>query len=1041
MYRQLDRLPQLTRGAQTLQFSSFDRTGGNNHDGFSGRFSCLRQTAEGCVIAEQNGAGEVDSIWFTRNGGNVSRTGYIKIELDGRTMVDASLQDVVDGKLGAPFVYPLAANADQSSGGVYIKVPMTYRESMRITTQNNPYFYHVTYRAFENAEGVNTFDPSDKALDVIDTLRDAGYEDPKPEQPNNSTASDSFSLASGESKVLAQVPGPGMISEFKLRIPQLVGPKPGERVTDDGRAFPRPGEDGYSQFTGAIDPNNEGVRLTRRFDVGIANQRAAVLVDGQKVAEWEPLPSDADNRWRDQSVDLPASVTAGKSEITVRNEFISSDFDFNEFYYWVESKVNGEWVRTDTLDVGPEHADDERAHNYQIVSQQWQGTRTFTYPAKGNDEAAIAASDEVLQNARLRIAFDGNRTVDAPLGEFFGSGLGEYEVRSLFYAMDTADNGWYTSWWPMPYAETATVTLYNGSERPLEAGDSEVTYSQSPEWASKLGAQGNAGYFRATAKRDETRPGRDWVFLNAEGWGKFVGVSHTIAGTTEGGSGPFRGPRGYLEGDERVYVDGSRTPQIHGTGSEDYYEGGWYFNRGPFTNPQNGATAFEARSFGCRNLCDSLYRLMIGDAVPFHSSLRFGMEHGPQNDVPAVYGSTAYWYGKDRYALQSSDALNVGNASSEATHGYTSDNPGERYALTSAYEGDFDDVQVTEDSRATSAPVSFKLSVDESNQGVTLQRTSDQRRSYQAARVEVDGQNAGVWRQPLGNEAHRWLDDFFQIPAGLTAEKKEIMVRLVPLDGSPAWNAGRYEALSHVPPFLDNKAPSQVTGLTAEGNRTNSVTLKWDRASDNVGVASYEVYGSQEPDFALGPETLLGETTATSFTHEDGLKETWHYWVRALDGAGNAGKPSEQASATTGPVLAVEAESLLPPVEANTAAVRQGNCCGIRWSGDAQVWFQARSADRYFTVAFEVPKSSTYDLSAVFTRARDYGIHTLSVDGKRVGQPFDAYSPTLGTQRADYGQVELSEGRHTLTLTVTGKNDSSSGFFAGVDLLQLELVD
>jgi hypothetical protein len=94
---------------------------------------------------------------FTRDEGDVTRTGNIEIELDGRTVLDARLQDVVDGELGAPFAYPLVANADQSSGGVYINVPMRYRESMRVTTTSNPFFYHVTYREFADAEGVETF--------------------------------------------------------------------------------------------------------------------------------------------------------------------------------------------------------------------------------------------------------------------------------------------------------------------------------------------------------------------------------------------------------------------------------------------------------------------------------------------------------------------------------------------------------------------------------------------------------------------------------------------------------------------------------------------------------------------------------------------------------------------------------------------------------------------------------------------------------------------------------------------------------------------
>ena len=75
-YRRLDRLPYLSADTQTLQVSSFDRSGGDfdistgNQNGSGG---CLASGGAGCVIAEDRGAGEVDSIWFTRDGGNVTR--------------------------------------------------------------------------------------------------------------------------------------------------------------------------------------------------------------------------------------------------------------------------------------------------------------------------------------------------------------------------------------------------------------------------------------------------------------------------------------------------------------------------------------------------------------------------------------------------------------------------------------------------------------------------------------------------------------------------------------------------------------------------------------------------------------------------------------------------------------------------------------------------------------------------------------------------------------------------------------------------------
>src|SRR6202012_6160516 len=76
-----------------------------------------------------------------------------------------------------------------------------------------------------------------------------------------------------------------------------------------------------------------------------------------------------------------------------------------------------------------------------------------------------------------------------------------------------------------------------------------------------------------------TTPGQDWLFADEPGHGKFVGVSHTVRGSrikTE-----FSDDAAYfLEGAERVYTDGSPSPRWYGTGTEDFYEGGWSFNNG-----------------------------------------------------------------------------------------------------------------------------------------------------------------------------------------------------------------------------------------------------------------------------------------------------------------------------------------------------------------------------------------------------------------------------------------------------------------------------
>jgi len=630
-YRHLDRLTQITPGAKTLQFSSYDRKGGNN-DGFEGTYSCIRETSAGCVIAEATGAGEIQSIWFTRDGGHVAKTGKITVILDGKNVLDAPLQDVVDGKLGAPFAFPFVANGDQSSGGVNIKVPMPYRESMKVLVEKNPLFYHVSYRTFADAKGVTTFDPTDKAEDVMEKWKAAGMRDPKKPFPDKE--SKSFEIAPAQTEVVLEIPGSGVIGELRFRIPQIKGPKRGPDLAEDGRAF---GKEGSSEFKVKVDSNSEAVRITRRLDDRVELQEARLLVDGEPALQWQPLANVQRNQWRDQAVDLPTSLTKGKSELRLKNEFLSSrGKDFNEFRYRVECKVGGEWKQTDQLNVGPKASESEQAHEYKITAQTWEGEHTMRDSNVG-DPKVIAMSDDILSATRLRITFDGHTTVDSPLGEFFGSRLGEYEVRTLMYAMDTADDGWYSCWWPMPFRESAKVELVNGSTHRIEAGETEVTWTRAQFLL--LGADRARGiqYFRTQSREGMTEPGKDWVFLEAnEGPGKFVGVTHTMNMPRD---------RGYLEGDERVYVDGETTASIHGTGTEDFYEGGWYFNKETFNLPTNGYPAHEVDEFGTVGDATGCYRLMIGDQVPFNKSIIFSIEHGPANDWQAWYSSTAYWYG------------------------------------------------------------------------------------------------------------------------------------------------------------------------------------------------------------------------------------------------------------------------------------------------------------------------------------------------------------------------------------------------------------
>ncbi|MEV5412999.1 hypothetical protein AB0K60_29710 [Thermopolyspora sp. NPDC052614] len=147
-------------------------------------------------------------------------------------------------------------------------------------------------------------------------------------------------------------------------------------ITDDGRAF---GEGGSSRFTVTVNPANTGVRLIRRLDANIGRQRATVTVNGVPAGEWEPLPASSYG-WADQSIEIPAAITAGRRTLAIVNTYVSSTVDFNEFRYTVRQRIDGQWSTADIVDVGPENTASEAAHHYQITGATFTGRRTYVYP-------------------------------------------------------------------------------------------------------------------------------------------------------------------------------------------------------------------------------------------------------------------------------------------------------------------------------------------------------------------------------------------------------------------------------------------------------------------------------------------------------------------------------------------------------------------------------------------------------------------------------------------------------------------------------------
>jgi hypothetical protein len=156
-------------------------------------------------------------------------------------------------------------------------------------------------------------------------------------------------------------------------------------------------------------------------------------------------------------------------------------------------------------------------------------------------------------------------------------------------------------------------------------------------------------------------------------------------------------------------------------------------------------------------------------------------------------------------------------------------------------------------------------------------------------------------------------------------------------------------------------------------------------------------------------------------------------------GVNDPSPPTRTITVQPANTLKIEGESLVATATATATVQVQYNCCGVVWSGNNQLFFRASKVGDYIVLTINVPTAGTYDLSAAMTKARDYGIVSLAVNGAQLGQPFDGYnSPNVTVNNnVAFGSVQLSAGTHQLTFRVVGKNPSSIGYQVGIDYLLL----
>ena len=258
------------------------------------------------------------------------------------------------------------------------------------------------------------------------------------------------------------------------------------------------------------------------------------------------------------------------------------------------------------------------------TSEEFYGPKAFT---RSVVRLSAANREAALRGIIVKITFDGERCIEAPLGDLFGSGPGINPFRALPVGMEKDGEIYWN--WLMPFRESAVIEMVNHSDETATL-TGEIALKDY-RWTQ------NSMHFHAKWRAEfdvPTRPMQDWNYLTATGKGVFAGVSFTIDNPVKDWWG---------EGDEKIYVDGEKFPSHFGTGTEDYFGYAWCW-------PETFTHAYHAQP-----RCDgpgnygrtSVNRFHILDRIPFTKEFKFDMELWHWNaNCKVNMGVVSYWYAR-----------------------------------------------------------------------------------------------------------------------------------------------------------------------------------------------------------------------------------------------------------------------------------------------------------------------------------------------------------------------------------------------------------
>lgn len=232
----------------------------------------------------------------------------------------------------------------------------------------------------------------------------------------------------------------------------------------------------------------------------------------------------------------------------------------------------------------------------------------------------------MLRGLRIDMYWDGAATpaVSAPLGDFFGIGLGRMvPFQSALFSNPEGRS--FNATVPMPFRTGMRIVMVNESGVDLPELFYDIDYTVGDRIPQ------NALYFHAHWRRErQTTLQRDYEILpRIAGRGRYLGANIGIITDTATYFNTWWG-----EGEVKVYLDGDREfPTLSGTGAEDYVGTAW--GQGAYANQFQGSPIADDRAGVW-----AFYRYHVPDPVWFQRDIRVTIQQigylAPHSREPIV---------------------------------------------------------------------------------------------------------------------------------------------------------------------------------------------------------------------------------------------------------------------------------------------------------------------------------------------------------------------------------------------------------------------